>query len=132
MSTLSLKTIAIAMAMSLVSAGTAASQTSTLRYSSWLPGNHWLNTKVMLPWTAELENATDGRVKIELLPKTVGTPPTQFDVCRDGLADVCVIVAGYTPGRFAATELGELPFMGDDPRVLAPAFDRICASISRP
>lgn len=96
-----------------------------LKYSSWLPAGHWLNTTGLLPWAAEVEKATQGRVKVEMLPKTVGTPPTQFDVVRDGLADLSIIVTGYTPGRFELAEMGELPFLGDDPRVMSPTFDRI-------
>ncbi|GAA4344184.1 TRAP transporter substrate-binding protein [Variovorax defluvii] len=96
-----------------------------LTYSSWLPPTHWLNTNGMLPWIAEVEKATQGRVKIEMLPKTVGTPPTQFDVVRDGLADLSLIVTGYTPGRFELAEMGELPFLGEDPTVMSPAFDRV-------
>jgi TRAP-type C4-dicarboxylate transport system substrate-binding protein len=105
-------------------AATAQAQV-VLKYSSWLPPNHWLNTNGMLPWIAEVEKATQGRVKIEMLPKTVGTAPSQFDVVRDGLADVSLIVTGYTPGRFELAEMGELPFLGEDPTIMSPTFDRI-------
>lgn len=107
-----------------MAAATAQAQV-VLKYSSWLPPAHWLNVTGVLPWAAEVERATQGRVKVEMLPKTVGTPPTQFDVVRDGLADVGLIVTGYTPGRFELAEMGELPFLGEDPIVMSPAFDRV-------
>lgn len=103
----------------------AEAQVNTVRYSSWVPGNHWLNTQGMLLWAADVEKATQGRVKVDMLPKTVGTPPSQFDVVSDGLADLSIIVAGYTPGRFELAEMGELPFLGEGPSTMSPAFDRI-------
>lgn len=102
---------------------TPAQAERILRYSSWLPTNHWLNTEAMQPWMADVAAATGGTIKVEQLPKSVGTPAAQFDVCRDGLADICVIVPGYTPDRFPLVEVGELPFLGDDPKTLSPKFD---------
>lgn len=114
---------AIALILAITTLAAPAQAERTLRYSSWLPTNHWLNTEAMQPWIAEVTEVTDGAIKVEQLPKSVGAPPAQFDVCRDGLADICVIVVGYTPGRFPLSEVGELPFMGDDPVTMSPEFD---------
>ncbi|MBS3652013.1 TRAP transporter substrate-binding protein [Pseudaminobacter sp. 19-2017] len=113
------------LAVAALSATVAWAEAVTLRYSSWLPLQHHMNEKAMYPWFAEIEEVTAGRVKVEVLPKVVGTPQSQFDVVRDGLADISFIVAGYTPGRFPLAEMGELSFIGSDPRVFAPAFNRI-------
>lgn len=78
----------------------------------------------MRPWGQEVERVTAGRVKLEFLPKAVGTPPTQFDVVRDGLADVGVILPGYNPGRFPALDLGEMPLLSSETALLAPTFYR--------
>lgn len=93
-----------------------------LKYSNWIPPQHIYNKDVVMPWIADIERVTEGRVKIEVLPKTVGTAPEQYDVLRDGLADVSTIVPGYTPGRFDAFGLGEVPLVSADPRSGAPAF----------
>jgi TRAP-type C4-dicarboxylate transport system substrate-binding protein len=106
-----------------LSAGAASAQTVTIRYSSWLPTSHWLVGGSLVPYLQEIEKVTEGRVKIEILPKVVGTPATQFDVVRDGLADMSWIVAGYTPGRFKLAEMAELPFNGDT-AAIGPAFHR--------
>lgn len=108
-----------------VSATVSHAQSVTLRYSSWLPDQHHVNQNAMYPWFAEIEKVTEGRVKVELLPKMVGTAVSQFDVIRDGLADVSFIVAGYTPGRFPLAEMGELSFVGNDARIFAPIFNTI-------
>jgi TRAP-type C4-dicarboxylate transport system substrate-binding protein len=114
-------TIAFCLSMS---ATCAFAQEVTIRYSSWLPVNHWLNQKQFLPWFAEIEKATEGRVKVEMLPKTVGTALSQFDVVRDGLADMSFIIPSYTPGRFPLIEMGELPLLGDDASTMARVFEQ--------
>ncbi|MCK9512490.1 MAG: TRAP transporter substrate-binding protein [Pigmentiphaga sp.] len=104
-------------------AGTAQAQ--TIRYSNWLPITHPLLTNVIQPWATEVEEATQGRVKVETLPKVVGAVPAQFDVVRDGMADLAFVIHGYTPGRFRAHEILELPFLGDDAEALAVASWRL-------
>src|SRR5690606_5182200 len=61
-------------------------QTTTLKYSNWLPVGQAMRMEVIEPWIAEVEKVTAGRVKIDTLPKVVGTLPAQFDVARDGQA----------------------------------------------
>lgn len=112
---------AVALAMS---AGAAFAETVTIRYSSWLPVNHWYVGGTIVPYLEEIEKVTEGRVKVDILPKIVGTPQSQFDVVRDGLADMSWIVVGYTPGRFKLAEMGELPFGGDS-TTTGPAFHRM-------
>ncbi|OWU83129.1 hypothetical protein ATO6_19935 [Oceanicola sp. 22II-s10i] len=100
----------------------AAAQDVTLRYSSWLPLQHYINTDIVFPYFEQIEEVTEGRVVVEALPKTVGTAAGQFDVVRDGLADISFIVTGYTPGRFVMSEIGEMSWVGNDPAVFAPIF----------
>ncbi len=102
-----------------------AAQQTILRYSSWFPPQHSINT-ALAEWIGNVEAATDGRVTIEYLPATVGTPANQFDVAADGLADITLVLPGYTPGRFPLMEMGELPMLVEtDQATLAPAFNRV-------
>lgn len=101
--------------------GTAGAQT-VLKVSNWIPMQHAYNTDVVIPWAAQIDKATQGRVKLEILPKVVGTPGTQYEVARDGLADIVTVVPGYSPGRFDIFGLGELPMASADPTVGAPAY----------
>lgn len=101
--------------------GTAQAQV-TLRYSSWLPPKHTLRTDVFEPWAEKVKLVTNGRVVVDFLPKLVGSVPGQYDVIKDGQADVSWIVNGTTPGRLTLTEIGELPFMGDDAEVTSPVW----------
>lgn len=103
----------------------AQAQEMTLRYSNWLPATYFINTDLIFPWIEEVEKVTEGRVKISVSPKVIGTAPTQFDVVRDGLADIAFVVPGYTPGRFPLIEGLELPFYGDQPVTRSPASWKI-------
>lgn len=85
-----------------------------LKYSPFVTNSHYVNTEIVMPFAAEVEKATDGRVRIEMLPKMVGSLGAQYDVCRDGLADICLPVLGYTPDRFPLAAIGELPFTNYD------------------
>jgi len=99
----------------------AQAETVTLRYSNWLPLNYPLNEGVMIPWIEEVEKVTEGRVRIEMTPKVVGTVPGQYDVVADGLADISLFLPGYAPGRFPLIDGLELSFLGNDPTKRCPA-----------
>lgn len=108
----------------LLLAGSALAQTTVIKYSNWLPVGQAMRVDVIEPWIQEVEKATQGRVKIETLPKVVGTVGAQFDVARDGQADLVVFVPSYTPNRFDILEVLQLPFMSDSPEKFAPIADR--------
>lgn len=120
---LSIKTASLTLAALLCA--TAASAETVIRYSNWLPPTHQLHQDVMVPWGAKIAEVTEGRVRLEVVPKVVGTMPTQFDVVRDGLADAAIFVPGQTPGRFPLIELVEMPLFEDDPVIMAPATHRV-------
>jgi TRAP-type transport system periplasmic protein len=110
-------------AAALVSPASQA-QTTTLKYSNWLPVGQVMRVNVVEPWIAEVEKVTNGRVKIDTMPKVVGTVAAQFDVARDDQADITIFVNGYTPGRFDVSEVAELPFMSDNAEIYAPVVSR--------
>ncbi len=102
----------------------SAQAQTVLKHSNWFPEGQVMRVKVIEPWIAEVAKVTNGRVKIETLPKVVGSVLGQYDVARDGQADIVVFSNGYTPGRFDILEIGELPFMGDKPEFFGPALHR--------
>ena len=103
----------------------ACAQTTTLTMSSWVPPTHAL-TKDMLPnWAAAVEKATNGRVKLQLLPKHPSAPPGTFDAVRDGLVDVSYVTASYTPARHVLPLMAELPGGGGTSVINSVAFSRI-------
>lgn len=107
-----LKTCALAiLAMGL--SGLGARAETTLTYSSWLPWTHPVNTAIYIPWMEAIEAESEGRIKFRRLPKPVASPRAHLDAVRTGQADVGFTVHGYSPQRFAAYLLAELPLLGD-------------------
>jgi TRAP-type C4-dicarboxylate transport system substrate-binding protein len=104
---------------------TAAAAQVTLNVNTWVPPSHLLVADVVMPFCKDVEGATQGRVKCNLLSKAVVAPPQTFDAVRDGLADISFIVPGYTPGRFVLTDAPEFPFMGDTSEALSVAYQRV-------
>lgn len=109
----------------MIGAGVANAKDVTLRYSNWLPAGFFLWEEVYKPYLEEIEKVTEGRVKVEILPKVVGSVSGQYDVVADGLADMSFMVLGYTPDRFTVTEFAELPLLDGELAKLGPAYERV-------
>ena len=97
---------------------------TTLTYSSWVPPTHHL-TIWQAGWAAEVEKATNGRVKFQSLPKAPAAPPGTFDAVRDGLVDMSYVTASYTPARHVLPLMAELPGAGATAEINSIAFSRI-------
>jgi TRAP-type C4-dicarboxylate transport system substrate-binding protein len=108
----------------LLAAPPAGAQT-TLTMSSWVSPQHHLTAVVLQGWANEVEKATQGRVKLTMLPKHPSAPPGTFDAVRDGLVDVSYVTASYTPARHILPLMAELPGAGDTALVNSVAFSRI-------
>jgi TRAP-type C4-dicarboxylate transport system substrate-binding protein len=108
----------------LIAAQPASAQT-TLTMSSWVPPSHHLTTVVLKGWADQVEKATQGRVKFQMLPKAPAAPPGTFDAVRDGLVDVSYVTASYTPARHILPLLAELPGAGATAEINSVAFSRI-------
>ena len=115
-----------AFALALLAPATAVqAQNITLNVTSWVPPSHLLTADITMGFCKDMEAATQGRVKCNLLPKAVVSPTQTFDAIRDGLADVGFSAHGYTPGRFVATDVAEFPFLGDTSESISVAYWRI-------
>ncbi|HUP05734.1 MAG TPA: TRAP transporter substrate-binding protein [Caldimonas sp.] len=107
-----------------VGAPRAQAQTM-LTMSSWVPPTHHLTHGVLMVWAANVEKATNGRVKFQMLPKHPSAPPGTFDAVRDGLVDVSFVTASYTPARHPLPLLAELPGAGATGEINSVAYSRI-------
>ena len=96
-----------------------------LSMSAWVPPGHMIVRDILMPWAQEVEKATQGRLRIKLLPKAVTNPIGHLDAVKDGLADIGFIAHSYTPQRFPMTRIGVLPFSGDNAEVNSVALWRI-------
>ncbi len=114
----------LAITASLGFAAEAAAQT-TLRVSNWLPPSHPIVANIIEPWGKMVEEATEGRVKVEVMAAAIGKPPAQFDLVKAGAAEIGYGVHGYTPGRFKLTPIVEGPFLSDSAETLSVAYWRV-------
>jgi TRAP-type C4-dicarboxylate transport system substrate-binding protein len=84
-----------------------------LTMSTFLPASHPMMTDVLIPWAAQVKEATSGRVEVFILPSALGQPKVHYDLAREGQADIAYGSQGYTPGRFTLYKMVEFPFAGD-------------------
>ena len=109
----------------LAAGATGAYAQTTLTMSSWVGPTHSLTRDVLSVWAKNVEAATQGRVKFEMLPKHPSAPPGTFDAVRDGLVDVSFVTASYTPARHPLPLMAELPGAGATAEINSVAFSRI-------
>src|SRR5256885_2276324 len=64
---------------------------TTLTMSSWVSPQHHLTSVVLQGFGDEVEKASGGRLKFQMLPKHPPAPPGTFDAVRDEI--------GRAPGR---------------------------------
>ena len=114
-----------ALAGSVIATAPPALAQTTLTMSSWVSPQHHLTAVVLQGWANEVEKATGGRVKLQMLPKHPSAPPGTFDAVRDGLVDVSYVTASYTPARHILPLMAELPGAGDTALVNSVAYSRI-------
>ncbi|HPE59535.1 MAG TPA: TRAP transporter substrate-binding protein [Thiolinea sp.] len=102
----------LAAATSLWSASTLAAEFN-LKLHHLLSAGSPSQTQMIEPWVKKIEEASNGRVKIEIYPAMSlgGKPPQLVKQVRDGIVDLIWTVNGYTPGLFPRTEVFELPFI---------------------
>ena len=111
---------AIISASAIALSSTGLHAETTLRISSWAPPTHFVNSKIWPEWGANVTKATEGRVKTKVEYK-LASPPKQFGVVRDGIADAAWIFHGYNT-RYVATQAVEMPGLGTSGEAAAVAY----------
>jgi TRAP-type C4-dicarboxylate transport system substrate-binding protein len=115
----------LSLAAALAVSAMPASAATVLRVAHWLPARHPLFTDVIEPWTKEVTKVTNGRVVMQVLGAPLGPPAAHFDFVANGIVDVAYGVHNYTPGRFTAPLLAELPFQCEKSEYLSVAYWRV-------
>ena len=75
--------------------GNIASAETVINYNNFLPPTHF-TWDVMREWAAQVEEKSEGRLKIAFTAKSVAPPPKILDAVRKGAAD-----AGFMANVFA-------------------------------
>ena len=104
-------------------------QEVTLRLHNFNSPKAIANSQFMMPWAAELEKSTNGRLKIQVFPamQLGGKPSDLYSQARDGAVDIIWTVPEYTAGRFPLTEVFELPFVAGSAEATSQAMNEFYA-----
>ncbi|MGO3346339.1 MAG: TRAP transporter substrate-binding protein [Marinomonas sp.] len=90
---------------------TTISSAETIRVASWLPPTNPMNAVVIPQWGKAISDATDGRIKVEIV-YGLGHPKTMWNLVEDGIVDASYSYHGYVPGRFELPQVVEQPGLG--------------------
>lgn len=96
------------MAALLAGAQPAASET-TIVFNNFLAPNDALWTDVMLPWIADVEKATEGRVKFAVPAASLAPPPELLNAVQNGVADGAFQMVGFLRQSNPELQLPLLP-----------------------
>jgi len=81
-----------------------------LSLSHFFPGTHYVEVEQIPAWISDIEAATDGRVKITVYAAgTLLKGPETYDGVVRGVADIGMQPPQWSPGRFPAWTVFELP-----------------------
>ncbi len=122
-----MKHIALAATAALTLLATSGANAQTvLTASSWIFPTHALAV-AQKDWCDQLEKNTTGKMKCNILPRGVTSPPGTYDAVKNGQADISFTVHGYTPGRFVTTQMAEFPFLGNSSEAISVAFNKVAS-----
>ncbi|MGH8675262.1 MAG: TRAP transporter substrate-binding protein DctP [Burkholderiales bacterium] len=96
-------------ALGLASASPAFAQ-SRLLFSVFLPPAHFLQATVR-QWAADVEKATEGRVKIEFSAGSLAPPPQQMNAVQSGIFDIGVVANIFIKNKAPLIEFSTLPWL---------------------
>ncbi|MGE3246162.1 MAG: hypothetical protein AB7F96_18650 [Beijerinckiaceae bacterium] len=116
------KTLALAAVLTLA-AGAAHAQT-TLLFNSFTPHGGQLHQKIIAPYLAHIEKATEGRVKIKLSPQNLAPPPEQMNMVKAGIADGAFMLTAFLQKSHPPLQLVYLPGTSTRPDVDSLALQR--------
>ena len=107
-----------------VACGRVAAQEVVLKVEHFLGPQSTAQQQLLGPWCEKIGKESGGRLKCQIYPamQLGGAPPQLFDHAKDGVADVIWTVPTYQAGRFAKSEVFELPFMVKSAETGSPAL----------
>ena len=102
--------LALAGSIVAASSGTAFAQTKLI-IDKYLPATHPLVTGFMLPFKADVERATNGRVVISISDSPLSSSSKQWEAVESGISDIAVQYTGWYRSRIQLPAIAHLPFM---------------------
>lgn len=103
---------------------TAADAQTILRFETYAGTQHPMNAEAIATWAGMVEDATDGRIEVQISYPPVD-PRDLLDRVRNRITDAAWITHGYTTGRFVLTDMVELPGNGGNAETASAAYWRV-------
>ena len=100
-------------AVALMAAATQlAAETVTIKVATFVPEKSTGVSKVIKPWMDAVAKDAGSDVKMQAFwGGSLGKSPfKQYELVKNGIADVTWVLPGYTPGQFPELQVMELPF----------------------
>lgn len=89
----------------------AFAEEKEIRVSLWVPPTHAV-IEAFNDWGKSLAEASGGTLKVTLFPaEQLGKAVDQYDMARDGIAEMTMVAAAYNSGQFPIFLLDEVPFL---------------------
>ena len=83
---------------------------TTLSFASQDPATSWLHNHAIVPWTKQVEKATNGEVKIKIYPsQTLVKGKDSWNAVASGVVDMAWCFHGYWPGMTPLSDVMSLP-----------------------
>lgn len=100
-------------AIAVLAATTAPSFANTrLVVNCFWPPQHFVCTEILPNWLDAVKEATDGRVRGNIPPKSVAPPPEQLASVEKGIADAAIQFNGLIGNRVSGPLVAMNPFIG--------------------
>lgn len=94
----------------------ATAQATTLRFATFVGPTSFLNTDIFEPWFKQIEDASNGTLKVQFLSGGSAAKPQEvIDAVTAGIVDIGWSITAYNPGRFNAAGVSELPMVTQNP-----------------
>lgn len=101
----------------------AADPEYVLRFATLFTAAAPIQHDLLQPWADQIEKDSDGRIHVDVQPMgAFGKPVEYANMVEKGDVEIAYAVQGYTPGRFPASSVMELPLLYPDSVTGTKAF----------
>ena len=111
-----MKCLAVGTVVAWAALASGPAPAETLRIANWVPSVHHMTNTLAL-WADSVKEASGGKLTLEVDKTALAKPPGQYDLAVNGIRDLTWGVPAYTPGRFVALRLMEMPFLSPSAEV---------------
>jgi len=86
----------------------------TILFNCFFPPQHYTCRVMLRDWSTAIAKATDGRVKLNIPPKSLAAPPNQYDGVVNGVMDGALQFNQFISNKVTGIQIGQLPFIGTE------------------